>query len=107
MNNIQNVFGAILLNGTLMYHTHRLRAYHEWKSKNSSQIISWLEVIGEMETFHSLSNFAYNNPNFCFPILNQNFELEFEELGHPLIGDSKRVCNDISFQEKPFTILII
>lgn len=105
LNNIQNVFGAILLNGTIFYHTHRLRAYYQWKIQNSCQLKNWLEVIGEFEALNSLGNFAYNNPAYVFPKLNSDLNIEFQELGHPLIASSKRVNNDISFIKKPFTIL--
>lgn len=105
LNNIQNVFGAILMNGTIFYHTHRLRKFNQWKMQHASQLKNWLEVIGEFEALNSLSNFAYNNPSFVYPKLNQEFQLNFEELGHPLIPSTKRITNDISFEEKPFTIL--
>jgi hypothetical protein len=105
LNNIQNVFGAILLNGTIFYHTHRLRKYNQWKSQNAGKLKNWLEVIGEFEALNSLSNLAYNNPSYAFPTLNQHFQIEFKELGHPMIPSTQRITNDISFVEKPFTIL--
>lgn len=105
LNNIQNVFGAIALNGTLFYHTHRLRKYNEWKSKNAVHLKNWLKIIGEFEALNSLANLSYNNPEFCFPVLNSQKEIKFEALGHPLIPSNKRISNDISFNEKPFTIL--
>lgn len=105
LNNIQNALGAILLNGTIYYHTHRLRAYNQWKSANQENLQNWLNAIGEIEFLLSLSNFSFNNPNFCFPKLNRNYQLEFEELGHPLISGKNRITNSISFVERPFTIL--
>jgi hypothetical protein len=105
LNNIQNVFGAITLNGSLFYHTHRLRKFNQWKSLNAENLKNWLDVIGEFEALNSLANLSYNNPNYCFPQLNTEFQIEFTDLGHPLISAKKRVNNDISFVQKPFTIL--
>jgi DNA mismatch repair ATPase MutS len=36
----------------------------------------WLNVIGEFEMLNSLANMSYN-PDFVFPTLNENFEVDF------------------------------
>ncbi|MGL6022049.1 MAG: hypothetical protein ACRC0A_02970, partial [Chitinophagaceae bacterium] len=44
-------------------------------------IPQWLAVIGDMET---LSSFAYHNPQYVFPEINQNFEIKFKQIVHHL-----------------------
>jgi MutS domain V len=105
MDSIQNGMGAILFNGTILYHLHTLAALQKWKAKNASSISAWLDVLGEFETLSSLANFAYNNPDFCYPVLNERFEIAFSDLGHPLILREQRVGNDIDFTQHPFIIL--
>ena len=68
-------------------------------------ISDWLEVIGEIEAINSLSNFAYNNPAYTYPNLNSQEQITFSNLGHPMLPDNVRVCNDVTFINQKFTIL--
>ena len=105
MESIQNPFGAVLLNGLFLYHIHAWHRLNIWKKKYATHIKEWLDIIGEVEALNSLANLKYNNPNFCFPALNNSQHIAFEQLGHPLIADDKRVCNDIDFDKERFIIL--
>ncbi len=105
MDSIQNGMGAILFNGTVLYHLHTLASLQKWKQEYAGSISAWLDVIGEFETLCSFANFAYNNPDFCYPKLNSQFEILFNDLGHPLIHAEQRVGNDIDFTQHPFVIL--
>lgn len=105
MQSIENGMGAILFNGAFLYHMHTLNSLLHWKKQYAKEIKGWLDIIGEFETLNSLANFAYNNSSFVFPTINENFVVEFVDLGHPLISKEKRVCNDITFNESNFVIL--
>ncbi|MDI9337603.1 MAG: DNA mismatch repair protein [Alphaproteobacteria bacterium] len=105
IQSIQNGFAALLFNGIFLYHIHVLKSLLHWKSENSIQISTWLNIVGEVEALNSLANFSYNNPEFVFPTLNNNFHLDFENLGHPLISKHKRVCNNIRFNKHDFVVL--
>lgn len=105
LENIQNPVGSILFNALIMYHIRTMSDLEKWKKNYISKISEWLNVIGEFEALSSLSNFSYNNPEYCFPELNQSEKLEFEELGHPLIDSKVRICNDLKFDNYKFIIL--
>jgi DNA mismatch repair ATPase MutS len=105
MESIQNPFSAFIMNGLFLYHIHQLNHLNNWKRKYRKHIGQWLELIGEMELLQSLANLKYNNPDFCFPVINTNHEISFRSLGHPLIKQDKRVCNDVSFNQERFIIL--
>lgn len=105
LESIQNVMAAFILDGTILYHLHILSKLLNWKEKYSKEIKNWLEIIGEFESLNSLANFTYNNPNFIFPNLNIDHQIEFKDLGHPLLNKEKRICNDVEFKEKNFIIL--
>lgn len=105
MHSVQNVLGAILINGVFLYHIHILKKLYNWKKNNSNQVEKWLEVIGEIEVLNSVANFSYNNSDFVFPKINEIHQLNFKDLGHPLIPSKKRICNDIIFQKSDFIIL--
>ncbi|WOC39621.1 MutS-related protein [Polaribacter sp. HL-MS24] len=105
LENIQNGLAAVLFNGAFLYHIHTLNNLLNWKKRYSEHIKKWLDIIGEFETLNSFANFSYNNPTFIFPKINKNYDIVFEELGHPLIQKEKRICNDIEFKKNNFMIL--
>lgn len=105
LDSIHNVLAAILINGAFLYHTHTLIKILKWKQEYSNHINEWLTIIGEIEALNSLANFSYNNPEFTFPMLNEDNLIICKELGHPLIDSRKRVCNDIEFSNHQFVIL--
>lgn len=105
MDHVQNVFASPILNGLALYHIHTLRSLFRWRSKHGELIADWLDAIGKMESLSSLANFSSNNPSFAFPTLNDNHEITFSDLGHPLINSKKRVVNDVSFNDHRFFIL--
>ena len=105
LENIQNGLAAVLFNGAFLYHIHTLNNLLNWKKRYSEHIKKWLDIIGEFETLNSFANFSYNNPTFIFPKINNNYDIVFEELGHPLLQKEKRICNDIEFKKNNFMIL--
>ncbi len=105
MDSIHNVVGLVIFNGFFLYHIHVLRRLLHWKEEHAEQIISWLNVIGEFEALNSLANYSYNNSEFVFPILNDQFKITMHDLGHPLIQSEKRVTNTIDFNANRFVIL--
>ncbi|MBN2305772.1 MAG: DNA mismatch repair protein MutS, partial [Anaerolineae bacterium] len=63
----------------------------------------WLDVWFEVEALSALATLAYLNPDYTFPeILGGNKNdplLEARALGHPLIPDTERVCNDFTLRD--------
>jgi DNA mismatch repair ATPase MutS len=67
----------------------------QWKKKNGSRLRSWASAVGEFEVLSSIAGFHYSNPSYTFPELNhERYNISFEKLGHPLIGQEKRIHND-------------
>jgi hypothetical protein len=105
MESIGNFVTAVLFNGTFLFNIHVLKAMIAWKKEHAVVLEEWLEVIGEFEMLNSLANFAYNNPDFVYPKLNSNFEIDFTNLSHPLLNPTTRVGNEVQFQPQSFMIL--
>jgi hypothetical protein len=97
MDTIANIFAAVVFNGLFLLHIHTLRSLLKWKEEHAQNIVSWLEVIGEVEALGSLANLYYNNPDFTFPVLNNDHRINFNNLAHPLLNRQSRVGNDVSF----------
>lgn len=105
LDNSTNLVVATLFNGAIMYNIHTLRGLHNWKEKHKTKITNWLNTIGEIEALNSYANLAFNNPDFCYPTLNENYAIKFTDLGHPLINKSTRVNNSVDFSQQNFIIL--
>lgn len=105
MDTINNFVTAIVFNGTFLFNLHVLRALLKWKDKYSNELEKWITVIGEFEALNSLTNLAYNNPDFVFPEINSEYKIGFKNLAHPLLNPTSRVGNDTHFYPESFMIL--
>ncbi|CAM3975606.1 MutS-related protein [Flavobacterium sinopsychrotolerans] len=105
MDSISNFVTAIVFNGTFLFNLHVLKSLIQWKEDHTEALENWLEVIGEFEMLNSLANFSYNNPEFVYPTLNTNFEIDFTDLSHPLLNEKTRIGNNVRFHPESFMIL--
>ena len=105
MDTIGNLVTAVLFNGTFLFNLHVFKSLLQWKKDHTEALEDWLQVIGEFEMLNSLANLSLNNPDFIYPTLNTNYEIEFTNLSHPLINGTTRVGNDVRFDPQSFMIL--
>ncbi|WP_188050622.1 DNA mismatch repair protein [Flavobacterium sp. GP15] len=105
MDTIGNLITAILFNGTFLFNLHVFKSLVQWKTDHAEALEDWLEIIGEFELINSLANLSYNNPDFVYPTLNTNFEIDFTDLSHPLLNQTTRIGNDVRFYPQSFMIL--
>jgi hypothetical protein len=82
--------------------THRLNRH---KAQLAQHAPTWMEIWFDLEALSSLANLAYLNPSYTFPdfLTGEHSELSFvffaQRLGHPLIPDDEKVCNDFTTAE--------
>ncbi|UVD78810.1 DNA mismatch repair protein MutS [Myroides albus] len=105
LETVGNIFVLIVFNGFIQYHVHIFNRFSKWKKEKAHLVPTAIEVIGQVEALNSLANYSYNNRSYTFPTISENGEMSFKDLGHPLINESKRVCNDIDFSNQRFVIL--
>lgn len=105
LDTINNLPAALFMNGIFLYHIHELRKLLEWKSKYGKYILTWFEVLGEIEALNSFANFSFNNPEYVYPSLNNYNEINFKNLKHPLLNKKNSVGNDVSLHKKQFILL--
>jgi hypothetical protein len=102
-----NMMVGFALNGMLLWDYQCVSRLEKWKSEYRNFFPYWLSMIGEVDAFNSLSNYAYNNPGFVYPVLSGDQNVfSAKDLGHQLIDEEKRVCNDFSLG-KHGTVCII
>ncbi len=77
---------------------------NRYKSLVSGKFTVWYETWYRLEALSSLANFAYLNPGYAFPEIIDSKEGEIifagKELGHPLIKEEYKICNNFSFDPK-------
>jgi hypothetical protein len=95
------VFGAALL-----WNAHCAFALLRWRARAGRHLRGWLDALGEVEALASLGAFAFEHPDFVWPVLTPEPVFEAEALGHPLIEDGRRVGNDVSLP-RPGCVLVV
>jgi DNA mismatch repair ATPase MutS len=101
-----NMLIGSILNGLLLWDYQCIFRLEKWKSENKNLFPLWLKMVGQVDAFISLGNYAYNNPDFTYPGISDHEVFSAKNLGHQLIDESKRICNDFSLGKKG-TICII
>jgi hypothetical protein len=90
-----NMMVGFVLNGLLLWDFHCILSLEKWKEGSKSLFPEWLDQIAEIDALISLANFAFNNPGYSYPELSgQGTIFSALNMGHPLIEQSKRICND-------------
>jgi hypothetical protein len=102
-----NMIAGFFLNGLLLWDYHCIYRLEKWKSEYKNLFPFWLEMVGEVDAYISLGNYAFNNPGFTYPVISENNTVfSVKSLGHQLIEENKRVCNDFTLEKKG-TVCII
>jgi hypothetical protein len=101
-----NMLVGVGLNGILLWDYQCISRLEKWKVTYKSFFPVWLEMIGEVDAYISFGNYAFNNPGFAYPVNSDEEIFSAKDLGHQLIDENKRVCNDFSIG-KNGTICII
>lgn len=102
-----NIFVGFIFNGLFLWDLHCLRKLDGWKAAYGKKFPAWLDMLGQVDAFISLGNYAYNNPEFVYPLPSDDMTpFKARQLGHPLIDNSKRVCNDFVLPSKGMICII-
>jgi len=98
-DNRLNMLAALLLNGLFLWDLHISFRLEKWKQNNMNSIKIWIDTLAEFDAFISLSNYAFNHPDFQFPKISQkDLSWKFIDLSHPLINVNERISNSFSLQ---------
>ncbi len=78
-----------------------------WRVRHGVAVERWLRALGEFEALVALAAYAYERPADVVPALEDGPpRFEAEALGHPLIPDDTRVCNDVSLGGETRLLLV-
>ncbi len=73
----------------------------KWKAKIASHVPEWFDVIGSFEALSSFASLSFNFPGWTIPEISPSeYSFKAQNLGHPLIPEDTRICNDINMDGK-------
>ncbi|RLJ76981.1 MutS-related protein [Pedobacter alluvionis] len=96
-----NILVGGILNALLLWDLKCCISLDRWYKSSSKDVISALDHLGDFEELISLATTAYNQTDWVFPVLADQFALTTTHIGHPLINGQVRVNNDFHLEAKP------
>ncbi|GGH17476.1 MutS-related protein [Pedobacter zeae] len=96
-----NILVGGILNALLLWDLKCCINLDIWYKSSSKDLIAALNHLGDFEELISLATVAYNQPDWVFPIVTDQFTLKTEQLGHPLIRPELRIDNDFQLSTNP------
>ncbi|WP_207512740.1 MutS-related protein [Longitalea luteola] len=93
-----NLVINIFMNSFFMYDIQCLWALESWKKEHKDDFGDWIHCVGMIESLNSLACFAFNYPQYKYPMVNNSgVSVAATQLAHPLIAAEERVANDCTF----------
>ncbi|MGH7503212.1 MAG: MutS-related protein [Longimicrobiales bacterium] len=80
---------------------HVLARLHAWRRVSGAHVREWLGLLGEAEALAALATLAHDHPDWCWPHIDSSTagapdtRFNATAIGHPLIGEERRVHNDL------------
>ena len=106
LDNRNNLISAIFGNGYFLTDLKNSYKVEQWIKTYGPKIEDWFEVVSFFDAYNSLGNYAFNHPQYIYPIItNDKNVIEAKKLGHPLLKVAKRVDNDLTIQKEQFFIV--
>jgi hypothetical protein len=85
-----------------------LELLERWKSQYGKDASGWFAALAKFEVLCSLAAVPFEHPDWCQPLFRDDNRpiLSAKGLGHPLLRNNQRICNDIKFTEdKPLWMI--
>jgi DNA mismatch repair ATPase MutS len=101
-----NFLMAIFLEGILLWDIRCMIKLERWKINQGHLLDNWIDAIAGFDTLTSLATYAFNNPEYSYPVCSNELVIEGKELGHVLLPYHQRVCNDFSLASKGKIVII-
>ena len=94
-----NLIATLLLNSTLLYDLQCVYKLEQWREANRDHLEKWLQAIADTDALNSLATFSFNHPEYVVPEISNGRELSTVSLGHPLLSNIDRVCNEVHMEK--------
>ena len=97
----------ILFQFLFLLDIHTLWWLEKWQRKYGMRVAAWLHSVATLESLVSLSNLAFHQSDWVFPRIDtRESQVVSEQIGHPLLPDQQRVCNDVEIGPADTMLLV-
>lgn len=101
----QNGIVRIILNVLFLWDYKNAFDLDSWKQKYGTSVESWFTALGELESLISFSNLPRSCNTACIPLISTKPDcIQAKNIGHPLLDNTQRVCNDLDLEHHIFII---
>ncbi len=101
VNQSQNALANFILNLFWLWDMKNANDLDLWKKQYSQHIDNCFSYIGEYETYLSFANLKRNVSKTCLPTLTKHTQvIQAIQIGHPLLTNASRVCNDFDLHDE-------
>ncbi len=101
-----DVLYLFLANGFFLRSLSHCFQVEKWIQQHGSSVEKWFETIAFFDALNSFGNFAFNHPNYSYPVLSTGRTvLKSEDAGHPLLHPEKSILNDFEIGAAQFFII--
>lgn len=86
-----------------------LAKLEQWQAKHGQKVEGWFDALGEFEALMSIAALRDDYPDWGEPTWMENSdssEVRGVGIGHPLLSDEHRVCNDVSVGPQGSVLLV-
>lgn len=101
-----NMFIGPILKGFLLWDFKYAVKLEQWYTHTAGKLVAGLHTISRLEELVSFATLSYNQPDWVFPELSEEFCFRAAEIAHPLIPGNKRVSNSYSLEKDPTVDII-
>lgn len=105
INQRNNGAMCIILNTLLLWDYKNAIDLDNWKKEYGNLIENWFDILGELESLISFANLPRVCDNMSLPtFIDKKNIIKATNMGHPLINNYKRICNDFNLDNNIFII---
>lgn len=96
-----------LANSLLFWDLHCVYRIEKWKRTVGEQVDKWFAGLGIFETISSFAGIHFNFPTWPLPQIRESgLIISAKSLGHPLIPEQERVCNDFVIDSRGKILIV-
>ncbi len=100
-----NLHGIVQL--LTLWDFHVLDRLEAWQARNGTRVRAWLDAAAEIEGIASLATLAHDQPAWTFAVIDASLDrLQARALGHPMLRDGIRICNDVEVGPQGTLLLV-
>ncbi|MBQ8442792.1 MAG: hypothetical protein IJX29_05460, partial [Bacteroides sp.] len=102
-----NLILYALLEGSMFWQLRQMLRIERWKQEHGKHLVQWLEALGQLDALCALGTFAFNHPEYTYPVISENpFVFQAKDMGHPLMPRQQCVVNDADIPQRPYFLII-